>query len=159
MHRGTGGKIQQTWAQRQKDDSRGMAYKDPAFPWKEIQGIWITLGTDEAYRGERCIWSPQRCMWLRRGWDQVEEWRQLISTVSKNDTLRNTEGKLNILQSHQRKGRYFMLTDRCKHCQVSVVTSEALRNISRMEIIIIQQKEADLLCALVTSVYWGFHSS
>lgn len=45
------GKIQQTWAQRQKDDSRGMAYKDPAFPWKEIQGIWITLGTGEPYRG------------------------------------------------------------------------------------------------------------
>lgn len=45
------GKIQQTWAQRQKDDSRGMAYKDPALPWKEIQGIWITLGTDETYRG------------------------------------------------------------------------------------------------------------
>lgn len=33
-----------------------MAYKDPVidagFPWKEIQGIWITLGTDEAYGGK-----------------------------------------------------------------------------------------------------------
>lgn len=146
------GKIQQTWAQRRKDDSRGMAYKVPAFPWKEIQSIWITLGTDEACRGKRCIWSPQRCMWLRRGQGQVEEGTQLLSTKSKNDTPRNTEGRLNILQSRQGKGRYVTLTDRCKHCEGSVATSEALRNKSRMEIIIVQQREADLLYALVTGV-------
>lgn len=50
------GKIQQTQAKRQKDGSLGTAYKDPiidpGFPWKEIQGIWITLGTDEAYGGK-----------------------------------------------------------------------------------------------------------
>ena len=64
MHLWHVGKIQQAWAQRQKDDSRGTAYKDLAFPGKEIHGIWITLGTDETYRGwgvvgGGCIWSPQ----------------------------------------------------------------------------------------------------
>lgn len=39
----------------------------------------------------------------------------LISSVSKNSALRNTEGKLNILESHEGKGRYFLLTDTCKH--------------------------------------------
>ena len=43
------GEIQEAWAQKQKDDSRGMAYKDPTFPGKEIHGICMTLETDETY--------------------------------------------------------------------------------------------------------------
>lgn len=49
---GTVGKNSQAWAPRQKDGAQGMAYKDLSFPWKEIQGIWITLGTDETYGGK-----------------------------------------------------------------------------------------------------------
>lgn len=48
--------------------------------------------------------------------------------------------------------RDFVLADRCKHCEGSVDTNEALRNMSRMEMLIIKQREADIGCALVTGV-------
>lgn len=37
------------WVQKQKDDSSGVAYKDPISPEKEIHSIWMILETDETY--------------------------------------------------------------------------------------------------------------
>lgn len=52
---------------------KGVADKEPTLPEKGIHSIWIiwmTLETDETYRGggrRRCIWSPQR-------WGRGQEW-------------------------------------------------------------------------------------
>jgi hypothetical protein len=79
-----------------------------------MEGIWITLGTDEAYGGkERCIWNPQRSVWWGRRWvkDEVEEVRLLISAVSKDGTPGNSEGTVNILESDWGKGTLCSLTE------------------------------------------------
>ena len=103
MHLWHVGEIQQAWAQKQKDDSRGMAYKDPTFPGKEIHSICMTLETDETYGvgvGERWwIWSPQR--WEGAGVkNEGEEGVQLISVLSKDGPHGNTERKVNAPESH-----------------------------------------------------------
>lgn len=72
-----------------------MAYKDaiidPGSPWKGIQGIWITLGTDEAYGG-KVLWSQQRHLWRgRRTGGGAGRMDVLISAVSMEGALGNAE--------------------------------------------------------------------
>lgn len=50
------------------------------------------------------------------------------------------------------RGVCVVLTGRGKHCEGGMVTDEALRNTSGLEIIIRKQREAGTHCALVESV-------
>lgn len=69
----------------------GRKYKASGSHWEQMTNM-----------GERCIWSPQRWMWWGRGRvrDEVDDLMQLISAMGKNGAQGNTEGKVNILESH-----------------------------------------------------------
>lgn len=68
-----------------------MAYNDPiidpGFPWEEIQGIWIAMGTDEACGGKVPMESTETSVAGQEGWKR--NW--LISAVSKQSAPGNTE--------------------------------------------------------------------
>lgn len=131
-----GGEYSRPGTQRQKDGSLGMAYDNPVFLWNEIRGVWVTLGTDKTRGG-----GEGHLVGVTGGVkDAVKGRMQPVSAVSKNGPCGDAEGKVNIPESRLGKGRCFVLTDRCRRCWGSIVINEALRKMSRMQIMIIKRK-------------------